>query len=115
MTFVRRALDWLTDPTKPGRKRGIAAGALLLGGALRGIGAALKEACAAALFLTDSAWCSVDPAAWAGWVEMANVVIQQLAAGADLAAIAFAIVGLFHARQKARAKPPLSAIGGYWH
>lgn len=97
----RKAIAWLTDPAHPGRKRGVAAGAAVLSGLLRGLQLGVREACAAEL--VTGGWCTTDIAGYATWVQFGNDVVQNvLIPGADLTAVVFGIVGLAHARVKAR-------------
>ena len=99
---VMKAFGWLTDPAHPGRKRGIAAGLLLAGFVLRGVGAGLKSACEQALVAGSA--CGLDPAGWASWVDTANAALQTYAVpGAELTGVLMGIWGLVHARQKAKA------------
>lgn len=98
---IRKVLDWLTDPTATGRKRSIALVAALLSGAFRGIHGTLLRACAEAT--VAGAWCRVDPTAWATVVDTVNGAIQVIQPGMDFAAVAFAVVGFVHQRQKSNA------------
>jgi len=104
--MIRKVLDWLTDPNVPGRKRSIAAWCVVLGMALRGADQGIQNACEAALFLAGSAVCSLHPATWAAFVDGASAVIQSLEHGMDFAAVAFAAIGILHARQKAAVTLP---------
>jgi hypothetical protein len=108
--MIRKAIDWLTDPAAVGRKRSIALGAALLSGACRGVDEALEQACAAAAIATDSAWCSVNPEAWAQVIEVANGMAQAIQPGMDLATAAFAVIGFFDAWRKAKDQPAQGPI-----
>ena len=101
--MIRKALAWLTDPAATGRKRSIALGCALISGACRGIDEALEGACAAATIAGDSAWCRVNPEAWATVIDTVNAAVQVIQPGMDLATAAFALVGFIHARRKAKA------------
>lgn len=97
---LRRWIDWLTDPAHSGRKRGIAVGAALLSGALRGVGQAIAPLCAAGTAAGTA--CNLDYAGWAGWVQTLDALAQNvLVPGADLVAVAMGGWGLIDAKKKA--------------
>lgn len=111
--MITKAWRWLTDPEAKGRKRGIAAAALVLAQVLRAIGAGLVFACKASIeapALLTGAWCTVDPGGWASWVETINQVIQSITPGMDLTAFIFAVWGLLHAKAKNEAAAQLVSL-----
>ena len=101
--MIGRWLSWLTDPMHSGRKRGVAVGAALFSGALRGIGQAIAPLCAAGT--AAGAACNLDYAGWASWVQTLDALVQNvLVPGADLVAVAMGGWGLIDAKRKADAR-----------
>lgn len=101
--MMGKAIAWLTDPTHSGRKRGLALGAALIAGALRGFGNALTPMCVAGL--QAGALCSADLQGWASWVETANLFLQNVVVpGIDVFTAAMGGWALIDAKRKADAK-----------
>lgn len=97
--MANKALVWLT--AKPGRKRGIAAGLVILGGLMRAAADAVERACSAEL--VEGGLCSIDVGPWAEGAEFAGQALLQVAEpGVTFAAAVMAIWGLWHARKRAK-------------
>lgn len=100
--MIRKALAWLTDPAAVGRKRSIAVVCACISVGLRHSGAAIDELCATAALVAESAWCSLNPEAWAVVVDMVNGAVQVIQPGMDLATAAFALIGFIDGARKAK-------------
>ena len=94
-----KLFGWLTDPARPGRKRGVAVVAFILAGALKLADAGIGQACEAALL--QGAPCSLHVGAYASWVDIGNQAIQTYAVpGADLVGAVMGVWGLIHAKTR---------------
>lgn len=98
---MRKLIAWLTEV--PGRKRGLAAAAMVLVGILEGTGSGLKAACDAGLLAGGA--CGLDPAAWAAWISTGNDIVQgYVVPGATIFGVVVGAVGLVHAHLRGKPK-----------
>ena len=97
--MLRQVIVWLT--AVPGRKRGLAVVLAILAAFVRFADWSVDQACQAALL--SGRLCAIDVGPAADLVEwLGQAVVQVLEPGVSFAAVMLGLIGLWHARQRAR-------------
>ena len=98
--MLRQMIVWLT--AVPGRKRGLAVVLAILAAFVRFADRSIDQACQAALL--SGRLCALDIGPWADVVEwLGQAVVQVIEPGVSFAAVMIGLIGLWHARQRAKA------------
>lgn len=105
--MIGNAIAWLTDPTAPGRKRGVAALFFCVAESLRFVDTLIARACEKALFV--GAICELHVSIYASWFDVGYQVVQTyFVPGAETVGVLVGIWGLIHGATRSHIVTPLA-------